>query len=328
MVTAASAASALKVPLILTQPGYSTFSDGAVNEIKRLGTKRVHQVGTVPNADLEPVAKALTGASIDLSPLNGQTPEARNASMGVLLESKNIDSSKVFVGSSSSWPTGLNGMLAVARDGAFLHLALGPDTVPEDLRQLVSAWGPEAKKIVLLGGAAQLSASFESSIRNAIQPRTPRPQFSIQGFTKTAQGTTSLSLTPQSGATAYSVYDLEGAQVFTGPAPTFELPSLTTTFKVQAKNGSQVIAERDVRISEGNESTGQAERVATSAYSGSYPQLERSRRRRTSSSQDPADLRQPSSRWFTPAGWADDDRHYLRGGVHRRLADSNSAERR
>ncbi len=269
MVTAASVASVLNTPLMLTEPGWSGLADDTVSELKRLGTKRVHQVGTVPNAELEPLAKALTAASIDLSSVTGETALQRNFSASLLLESMNIDSSKVYVGSSVNHTTALNGLLAVARDGAFMHLADGPDALSADLRGLVTAWGPETKNIVLVGGTAQLSASFENTIKSALRPRTTKPQFAVLNFARTTRGTTTISLTPQIGATTYSVYDLEGKQVATGTQPTFELPALTTTFKIQAKNGTNVVAERDVRISEGNESTGQAERVATSAFNGS-----------------------------------------------------------
>lgn len=269
IVTAVSAASVLDTPLMLTEGGYTGLADGVVSELNRLGTERVYQVGSVPNAELEPLAKSLTAAKVDLSSVTGETPLQRNSSVSRLLESKNVDSSKVYVGSAGNQSTALNASLAVARDRAFLHLADGPNNLPAHLRDLVAGWGPEGKKIVLVGGAAELSASFETAIKSAVIPRTTKPEFSVSSFSNTTHETTKITLTPQPGASTYAVYDLVGNQIATGSQPSFELPSLSTTFTIQAMDGSTVVAERDVRISEGNESTGQAERIATSAFNGS-----------------------------------------------------------
>lgn len=267
--TATSAAAALKVPLILTEPGYSTtFYDGAVNELKRLGAKQVIQVGPVPDVEAAAFSKPLQSANIDLSSVIGETPEKRSSAVVNLLEAKNVNTRKLYIAPSSRPVDALNAAAAVAKDRAFLRLTSGPDIVSADLRDQVSAWGSEATKVVLVGDPTGLSAAFESSINSLVKQRIPKPEFSVNSSGLTTNGAVSVTLTPKSGATAYSVYDLNGSLVASGPTPSFQLPALTTTFKVQALNGAQVLAERDVRVSEGSEKTGQPDRIVTSAYSG------------------------------------------------------------
>lgn len=266
--TAASAAAALRVPLILTETAWNSWSAGSVTELKRLGTKNIYQVGALPAADDEILTKAFVDAKIEQASTLAVTPEERNHDIGSILEVKNVDSSKVYIGSTSYPGDAITAAAYAARDGAFLRLAPNSATVPAKLGATVAAWGPEVEKVVLVGDTSRITAAFETNLRSLIKARAVKSEFGMNSFAKTPAGTMSIGLSTKSGATSYEVFDLGGALVASSALPTFELPALTSTVKVRAKNGSQVIAERDVRISEGNDKAGTTDRVATSAYKG------------------------------------------------------------
>ncbi|UKA62998.1 hypothetical protein [Arthrobacter sp. FW306-04-A] len=72
-----------------------------MNELKRLGIKNTYQVGALPAADSEVLMKAFFEAKIENSQTSGATPEDRNFEIASVLEVKNVDTSKIYVGSTS-----------------------------------------------------------------------------------------------------------------------------------------------------------------------------------------------------------------------------------
>jgi len=265
--TASSAASALRVPLVLTETAYNSFTQGPVNQLTRLGIKRTYQVGALPAADSEVLSKALSAAKIETSQTSGTTAEDRNAEIASVLEIKNIDTSKIYVGSTSYPQEAIAATAEVARDGAFIRLAPKADAIPPSLANVVSAWGPEVEKIALLGDTSRISSAFDTNLRAQIKQRTGKAEFSISSF-KTTAGVVSVELTAKANATSYEVFDLGGTLVASSATPSFNLPPLISTVTILAKNGTQTIAQRDIRVSEGNDKAGTTDRVATSAYKG------------------------------------------------------------
>lgn len=221
----------------------------------------------MPAADSEVLMKALFEAKIENSQTSGATPEDRNFEIASVLEVKNVDTSKIYVGSTSYPQEAITAAAQGARDGAFVRLAPKSDVVPTPLGSVVAAWGPEIEKIVLIGDTSRISSAFDTNLRVGIKPRTAKSEFSVESFSTTA-GVVSIELTAKANATTYEVFDLGGTLVASSAMPKFSLPSLTSTVTILAKSGTQTIAQRDVRISEGNDKAGTTDRVATSAYMG------------------------------------------------------------